>query len=64
MKYDNIKFERSKELIRIYNQSLVIQRKPGHAVSTKNPTRIGTWNVRTVLSPGRLEELKQQMREK
>lgn len=42
---------------------VVIQRKPGHVVSKKDPTRIGTWNVRTLLSSGRLE-LKQQMREK
>jgi len=35
----------------------------GHVVSKKDPTRIGTWNARTLLSPGRLEELKQQMRE-
>lgn len=33
-------------------------------VNKKNPTRIGTWNVRTLLSSGRLEKLKQQMREK
>lgn len=42
----------------------IIQRKPGHVVSTKDPIRRGTWHVRTLLSPGRLEELKQQMREK
>uniref|UniRef100_A0A2S2PFK6 Craniofacial development protein 2 n=1 Tax=Schizaphis graminum TaxID=13262 RepID=A0A2S2PFK6_SCHGA len=43
---------------------VVIQRNPGHVGNKRNPTRIGTWNVRTLLSPGRLEELKQQMREK
>lgn len=40
----------------------VIQRKPGQVVSKKDPIRIGTWNVKTLLSPGRLKELKQQMR--
>jgi len=30
--------------------------------SKTSPTKIGTWNVRTLLRPGRFEELKQQMK--
>lgn len=40
---------------------VVIQRKPGQEINKKDPNRIGTWNVRTLLSLGRQEELKQQM---
>jgi hypothetical protein len=37
---------------------VVIQRKPGHVASKKEPIKIGTWNIRTLLNPGRLGELK------
>lgn len=51
---------------------VVIQRNPcqdnkkqntGNKIKSKtNPTKIGTWNARTLLKPGRFEELKQQMK--
>lgn len=35
----------------------------GNKIKSKTiPTKIGTWNVRTLLRPGRFEELKQQMK--